>query len=158
LAVRFDSFAEENTTTQGNTRYSARRLKHGRPNSIADQIVDGSITTNNSNNDRELDGDFKRVNEVLESSKACVFQPQPFFSIKNTSPLPKTCTKTKRSKKIASFSKNGHSKVSFRGTPLLPRKLFISRIVFTPLNQLTRSSVISTLGFARSLFKIDAQM
>ena len=36
----------------------------------ADQIVDSSITTNNSNNDREVDGDFKRVNEVLESSKA----------------------------------------------------------------------------------------
>ena len=44
----------------------------------ADQIVDSSITTNNSNNDREVDGDFKRVNEVLESSKACVFQPNLF--------------------------------------------------------------------------------
>jgi len=35
----------------------------------ADQIVDSS-TNNNSNNDREVDGDFKRVSEVLESSKA----------------------------------------------------------------------------------------
>jgi hypothetical protein len=45
---------------------------------VADQIVDSSITNNNSNNDREVDGDFKRVNEVLESSKACVFQPNLF--------------------------------------------------------------------------------
>jgi len=49
---------------------------------VADQIVDSSITNNNSNNDREVDGDFKRVNEVLESSKACV-RTQPFFSIKS---------------------------------------------------------------------------
>ena len=33
---------------------------------VADQILDSSITNNNSNNDREVDGDFKRVNEVLE--------------------------------------------------------------------------------------------
>ena len=47
---------------------------------VADQIVDSSITNYNSNNDREVDGDFKRVNEVLESSKAkaCVFQPNLF--------------------------------------------------------------------------------
>jgi len=44
----------------------------------ADQIVDSSITNNNSNNEREVDGDFKRVNEVLESSKACVFEPNLF--------------------------------------------------------------------------------
>ena len=44
----------------------------------ADQIVDSSITNNNSINDREVDGDFKRVNEVLESSNACVFQPKLF--------------------------------------------------------------------------------
>ena len=45
---------------------------------VADQRVDSSITNYNSNNDREVDGDFKRVNEVLESSKACVFQPNLF--------------------------------------------------------------------------------
>ena len=46
-----------------------------------DQIVDSSsITNNNGNNDREVVGDLKRVNEVLESSKACVFQPN-FFSL-----------------------------------------------------------------------------
>jgi len=45
---------------------------------VADQIVDSSITNNNSNNDREVDGDFKRVNEVTEGSKACVFQPNLF--------------------------------------------------------------------------------
>ena len=44
----------------------------------ADEIVDSSITNNNSINDGEVDGDFKRVNEVLESSKACVFQPNLF--------------------------------------------------------------------------------
>jgi len=44
----------------------------------ADRIVDSCFTYNNSNNDREVDGDFKRVNEVLESSKACVFQPKLF--------------------------------------------------------------------------------
>ena len=45
---------------------------------VADQIVDSSITNNNSINDREVDGDFKRVNEVIESSKARVFQPNLF--------------------------------------------------------------------------------
>ena len=45
---------------------------------VADQRVDSSITNNSSNNDREVDGDFKRVNEVLESSRACVFQPNLF--------------------------------------------------------------------------------
>ena len=43
----------------------------------ADQIVDSSSTNNKSNNDREVDGDFKRVSEVLESSKAW-FQPNLF--------------------------------------------------------------------------------
>ena len=66
LAVRFDSFARTNTTRKN--RYTV----------AADQIVDSSSTNNNSNNDREVDGDFKRVNEVLESSKACVFQPNLF--------------------------------------------------------------------------------
>ena len=34
-----------------------------------DQIVNSSnITNNNGNNDRRVDGDFKRANEVLESS------------------------------------------------------------------------------------------
>jgi len=74
---------------------------------VADQIVDSSITNNNSNNDREVDGDFKRVNEVLESSKACV-RTQPFFSIKSfpAPPIytqPKTCTQKRSApKKIAS--------------------------------------------------------
>ena len=45
---------------------------------VADQRVDSSITNNNSNNDREVDGDFKSVSEVLESSKACVFQHNLF--------------------------------------------------------------------------------
>ena len=54
----------------------------------ADQIVDSSITNNNSNNDREVDGDFKRVNEVLESSKACVFSNPTFFLDKKIFPLP----------------------------------------------------------------------
>ena len=44
---------------------------------VADQRVDSSITNNNSYYDREVDGDFKRVNEVLESSKAW-FQPNLF--------------------------------------------------------------------------------
>ena len=71
---------------------------------VADQIVDSSITNNNSNNDGEVDGDFKRVNEVLESSKACVFQPN-LFSRWKTFPLPKTCTKTKRFKETPSAGK-----------------------------------------------------
>jgi len=42
------------------------------------QILDYS--NNKSNNDGEDDGDFKRVNEeVLESSKTCVFQPNLFL-------------------------------------------------------------------------------
>jgi len=45
---------------------------------VADQIVDSSITNNSGNNDRRVDGDFKRVNEVLESSKACIFQSNLF--------------------------------------------------------------------------------
>ena len=45
---------------------------------VADQIVDSSITNYNSIDDREVDGNFKRVNEVLESSKARVFQPNLF--------------------------------------------------------------------------------
>ncbi len=54
-------------------------IAQGERNMVAaDQIVDSSFTYNNSNNDREVDGDFKRVNEVLESSKACVFQPKLF--------------------------------------------------------------------------------
>ena len=45
---------------------------------VADQRVDSSITNNNSNNDGEFDDDLKRVSEVLESSKACVFEPNLF--------------------------------------------------------------------------------
>ena len=73
---------------------------------VADQIVDSSITNNSSNNDREVDGDFKRVNEVLESSKACV-RTQPFFSIKSfpAPPIytqPKTCTQNEALQKDCS--------------------------------------------------------
>ena len=64
----------------------------------ADQIVDSSITNNNSNNEREVDGDFKRVNEVLESSKACVFQPN-LFSRKKLSRSPKRAPKRSASSK-----------------------------------------------------------
>jgi len=64
LAVPFDSFTRTKTT---------RNMVAG------DQIVDSSSITNNSgNNDRRVDGDFKRVNEVLESSKACIFQSNLF--------------------------------------------------------------------------------
>ena len=55
---------------------------------VADQIVDSSITNNNSNNNREVEGDFTRVNEVLESSKACVFSNPTFFLDKKIFPLP----------------------------------------------------------------------
>ena len=44
---------------------------------VADQIVDSSINNNNSNN-RDIDGDFKPVNEVLEPLKARALQPNPF--------------------------------------------------------------------------------
>ena len=54
----------------------------------ADQIVDSSITNNNSNNDGEFDDDLKRVSEVLESSKACVFSNPTFFLDKKIFPLP----------------------------------------------------------------------
>ncbi len=60
---------------------------------VADQRVDSNITNNNSNNDREVDGDLKRVNEVLESSKACVFQPNLFLDKKlSRSPKRAPCT------------------------------------------------------------------
>ena len=49
---------------------------------VADHIVDSISSTNNnnnSNNDGEFDDDLKRVSEVLESSKACVFSNPTFF-------------------------------------------------------------------------------
>jgi len=54
----------------------------------ANQIVDSSSTNNNSNNDREDDGNFKRVSEVLESSKACVCSNPTFFLNKKLSHSP----------------------------------------------------------------------
>ena len=56
----------------------------------ADQIVDSISSTdnNNSNNDGEFDDDLKRVSEVLESSKACVFSNPTFFLDKKIFPLP----------------------------------------------------------------------
>ena len=68
---------------------------------VADERVDSSITNYNSNNDRDVDGDFKRVNEIPESSKACVFQPN-LFSRWKTFPLAKTCTPKRLEKIIAS--------------------------------------------------------
>ena len=44
--------------------------------------------------------------------------------------------------------------VVVRDNLLTSIELFESKLVFTPLNHLTSSSVIFTLGFARSLFKI----
>jgi len=67
------------------------------------------------------------------------------FSPKNALARSRTFHKTKRvPEKLKNF------------TPPLLRELFVSKIAFTPVNHLIRSSVISTLGFARSLFKIDA--
>ena len=54
-----------------------------------DQIVDSISSTNNnnnSNNDGEFDDDLKRVSEVLESSKACVFSNPTFFLDKKNFP------------------------------------------------------------------------
>ena len=64
---------------------------------VADHIVDSISSTNNnnnSNNNGEFDDDLKRVSEVLESSKACVFQHKP-FSLKKL-PAPKTRTPKKK--------------------------------------------------------------
>jgi len=56
----------------------------------ADPIVDSisSTNNNNSNKDGEFDDDLKRVSEVLESSKACVFSNPTFFLDKKLFPLP----------------------------------------------------------------------
>ena len=62
---------------------------------VADQIVDSSITNNNSIHDREVDCEFKRVNEVLESLKACVFSNPTFFLDKKLSRSPKRAPKNK---------------------------------------------------------------
>ena len=48
---------------------------------------------------------FKRANEVLESSKACVFQ-QPFFSIKNFPGPQNVHPKRSASKKLLVRKKN----------------------------------------------------
>jgi hypothetical protein len=67
----------------------------------ADQIVDSisSTNNNNSNNDGEFDDDLKRVSEVLESSKACVFSNPTFFlDLKNFSTAPKRAPKRSASK------------------------------------------------------------
>ena len=78
MAVRFDSFAHDE---------EIRDIARGDWNMIvADQIVDSSITNNNSNNNREVDSDFKRISEVLESSKACVFSNPTFFLDKKIFP------------------------------------------------------------------------
>jgi len=75
FAVRFDSFARTKTTRGRRENKDSARRNMG----AADQIVDSnSSTNNNSNNDGEFDHDFKRVSEVLESSKACMFQPNLF--------------------------------------------------------------------------------
>ena len=69
----FGSIVSLEPRRRGNTAAIERNM------GAADQIVDSSsiliiivITT------REVDGDLKRVSEVIESSKACVFQPNLF--------------------------------------------------------------------------------
>ena len=80
----FSSIVSLEPRRQGNIAAIDRNM------GAADQIVDSSSSTdNNSNNDGEFDDDFKRVSEVLESSKACVFSNlKTFFSIKKIFPLP----------------------------------------------------------------------
>ena len=72
---------------------------------VADQIVDSCITNYNSNNDREVYGDLKRVNEVLESSKACVFSNPTFFLDKKIFPLPQNVHQKEALKKTSSRKK-----------------------------------------------------
>ena len=77
MAVRvwFDIFARTKTTRGRRENKDSARRNLG----AADQIVDSSSSTdNNSNNDGEFDDDFKRVSEVLESSKAYMFLPNLF--------------------------------------------------------------------------------
>ena len=73
----------------------------------ADPIVDSisSTNNNNSNNDGEFDDDFKRVSEVLESSKACVFSNPTFFLDKKIFPLPQNVHQNEALKKTSSFAK-----------------------------------------------------
>ena len=78
---------------------------------VADQRVDSSITNNNSNNDREVDGNFKRVSEVLESSKACVFSNPTFFLDKKIFPLPQNVHQNEALKKTSSSSKKNCPKI-----------------------------------------------
>ena len=66
----------------------------------ADQIVDSSITNYNSIDDREFDDDLKRVSEVLESSKACVFSNPTFFLDKKIFPLPQNVHQNEALQKI----------------------------------------------------------
>ena len=74
----------------------------------ADQIVDSisSTNNNNSNNDGEFDDDLKRVSEVLESSKACVFSNPTFFLDKKIFPLPQNVHQNEALKKTSSAYKN----------------------------------------------------
>ena len=73
----------------------------------ADQIVDSisSTNNNNSNNDGEFDDDLKRVREVLESSKACVFSNPTFFLDKKIFPLPQNVHQKEALKKTSSRKK-----------------------------------------------------
>ena len=73
----------------------------------ADQIVDSisSTNNNNSNNDGEFDDDLKRVSEVLESSKACVFSNPTFFLDKKIFPLPQNVHQNEALKKTSSSTK-----------------------------------------------------
>ena len=80
---------------------------------VADQIVDSSITNNNSNNNREVDDDFKRVNEVLETLKARVFQPT-FFSIKNFPAPQNVHPKRSASKRLLVIENFGRSRRALR--------------------------------------------
>ena len=72
----------------------------------ADQIVDSisSTNNNNSNNDGEFDDDLKRVSEVLESSKACVFSNPTFFLDKKLFPLPQNVHQNEALKKTSTSS------------------------------------------------------
>ena len=95
MAVRFDSFA------RGNIAAIERNM------GAADQIVDSisSTNNNNSNNDGEFDDDLKRVSEVLESSKACVFSNPTFFLDKKIFPLPQNVHQNEALKKTSSRKK-----------------------------------------------------
>ena len=77
---------------------------------VADHIVDSISSTNNnnnnSNNNGEFDDDLKRVSEVLESSKACVFSNPTFFLYKKNFPAPPNVHQNEALKKTSSAGKN----------------------------------------------------